>query len=129
MTSHHFSGLCWSQLTPTAYISHFTDGSVVEKPPTNAGDMGSIPGSGRSPGGGKGSPLQYSCLENSMDRRAWWAVVHGVVELDTTESLSTPNMFKDFRGQLEAHHTGSIYTTENQQMLQIRASASCRTGY
>ena len=41
--------------------------------PTNAGDMGLIPGSGRSPGEGNGNPLQYSCLENSMDRGAWWA--------------------------------------------------------
>ena len=44
----------------------------------NAGDVGSIPGSRRSPGGGHGSPLQYSCLEKLMDREAWWATVHGV---------------------------------------------------
>ena len=44
----------------------------------NAGDMGSIPGSGRSPGEGNGNSLQYSCLENSMDRGAWWATVHRV---------------------------------------------------
>ena len=84
MISHHYSGLCWSQLTLTACISsHFTDGSVGKKAPAKAGDSGSIPGSGRSPGGGKGNPLQYSCLENSMDRRAWWAVVHGVVKSRT----------------------------------------------
>ena len=61
---------------------------MVKNPPANARDIrdsGSIPRSGRSPGGGKGNPLQYSCLENSMDRGAWWATVHGVVkELDTT---------------------------------------------
>ena len=48
---------------------------------TNAGDpgdAGSIPGSGRSPGGGNGNPLQYSCLKNSMDKGDWWAKVHGV---------------------------------------------------
>ena len=54
---------------------------MVKNLPTNAEDaedMGSIPGSGRSPGIGNGNPLQYSCLENSMDRGAWWATVHGV---------------------------------------------------
>ena len=56
---------------------------VVKNLPANAGDprgLGSIPGSGRSPGEGHGSPLQYSCLENPMDRRAWWATVHGVTK-------------------------------------------------
>ena len=49
----------------------------------NAGDLGSIPGLGRSPGEGNGSPLQYSCLENSMDGGAWWATVHGVAKSRT----------------------------------------------
>ena len=56
---------------------------VAKNPPANAGDagdVGSIPGSGRSPGGGHGNPLQYSCLENSKDRGAWWAPVHGVAK-------------------------------------------------
>ena len=48
--------------------------------------MSSIPGSGRPPGGGRGSPLQYSCLENPTDRGAWQAVVHGVAELAVTEA-------------------------------------------
>jgi len=55
----------------------------VKNPPANAGntgDKGLIPGSGRSPGGGNGNPLQYSCLENPMDRRAWQATVHGVAK-------------------------------------------------
>ena len=52
----------------------------------DARDTVSIPGSGRSPGGGLGNPLQYSCLENPMDRGAWWALVHRVAELDTTEA-------------------------------------------
>ena len=64
----------------------FPDGSVVKNPPANAEDArkaGSIPGSGRSPGEGNGNPLQYSCLENSMDRETWWATVHVVAETDT----------------------------------------------
>ena len=52
----------------------------------NAGDTGLITGSGRFPGGGHSNPLQYSCLENPMDRGAWWATVHRVAELDTTEA-------------------------------------------
>ena len=56
----------------------FSGGSVVKNPPANAGDVGSILGSGRSPGEGKGNPLQYSCLGNPMDRGAWWATVPGV---------------------------------------------------
>ena len=53
-------------------------GSVVKNPPATAGDVGSIPGLGRSPGEGHGNPLRYSCLENPMSRGAWWATVHGV---------------------------------------------------
>ena len=51
----------------------------------DAGDQGSISWSGRSPGGGHSNPLQSSCLENPMDRGAWWATVHRVAELDMTE--------------------------------------------
>ena len=62
-------------------------GSDGKESASNAGDPGSIPGSGRSPGEGTGNPLQYSCLENSMDRGAWQATVHGVTkELNMTES-------------------------------------------
>ena len=58
-------------------------GSDGEESACSAGDLGLIPGSGRSPGKGHGNPLQYSCLENSMDRRAWWATVHGVTKSQT----------------------------------------------
>jgi len=53
-------------------------GSAGNNPPANAEDLGLISGSGRSPGEGNGNPLQYSCLENPMDRGDWWATVHGV---------------------------------------------------
>ena len=53
---------------------------MVKNPPANVGDTGSIPGWGRSPGGGNGNPLQYSHLENSMDRGAWKASVHGAAK-------------------------------------------------
>ena len=62
---------------------------MVKNLPANAGDIrdvGLIPGSGRSPGGGNGNPLWYSCLENPMDRGAWQAAVHRIAEPDTTEA-------------------------------------------
>ena len=58
-------------------------GSVVKKSTCNAGDMGLIPGSRRSPGKGNGNPLQYSCLENPIEKRTWVGTVHGVAELVT----------------------------------------------
>ena len=57
----------------------FPGGSNGKESAGNAGDLGLTPGLGRSPGEGNGYPLQYSCLENSKDRRAWWATVHEVV--------------------------------------------------
>ena len=62
---------------------------MVKNPPSKAADIrdpSSIPGSGRSPGGGHGHPLQYSCLENPMDGGAWWAEVHGVAESGVTDA-------------------------------------------
>ena len=56
---------------------------MVKTPPVNAEDAGSIPGLGRSPGEGNGNPLQYSCLENPMDRGAWQASIHGVAKSPT----------------------------------------------
>ena len=77
---------------------------MLKNPAASTGgarEMGSIPGSGRSPGGGHGNPLQYSCLEKSMDRGVWWAIVHRVSkESDTTEQL------KDNKG-LEGY--GSLF--------------------
>ena len=64
----------------------FQGAVIVKNPPAKAGDIrdvASIPGSGRSPGEGNGNPLQYSCLENPMDRGAWWATVYRVAKKQT----------------------------------------------
>ena len=61
---------------------------MVKNLPANAGDPGLIPGSGRSPGQRNGNSVQYSYLENSMERGAWWATVHRVTESDPTEQLT-----------------------------------------
>ena len=63
---------------PLLVARGFPGGSDSKESACNAGDWGSIPGSGRSVGEGNGYPLQYSCLKNPMDREAWWAIVHGV---------------------------------------------------
>ena len=65
----------------------FSGGSDSKESACSAGDPGLIPGSERSPGEGYGYPLQYTCLENPLDRGAWWAIVHEVAELDRTERL------------------------------------------
>ena len=65
------------------YSKGFPGGSEVKAPACNAGDLGSIPGSGRFPGEGNSNLLQYSCLENPMGGGAWWATVHGVAESRT----------------------------------------------
>ena len=70
-------------------------GSEGKAPARNAGDLGSIPGSGSSPGEGNGNPFQYSCLENLMDGRAWWATVHGVTKSWTRLSELTSLHFKE----------------------------------
>ena len=71
----------------------FPGGSDCKEYACNVEDLGSIPGLGRSSGEGNGNLLQYSCLENPMDRRAWQATVHEVAELDMTEWLSTAQAF------------------------------------
>ena len=72
----------------------FPGGSEVKESAWNAGDLGSIPGSGRSPGEGNGNPLQYFCLENSMDRGAWQAMVlGGHKESDMSTHILTKRRF------------------------------------
>ena len=81
----------WAMSSPRLYLAYtqvcwgFLDGSDGKEFACNAGDLGLIPGSGRSPGGGNGNLLQYCCLENPMDRGAWQATVHGITELDRTQ--------------------------------------------
>ena len=75
-------------------------GSEVKASACNAGDLGSIPGLGRSPGEGNGNPLQYSCLENPMDWGAWWAAVHRVTKSRT--GLSDFSYLLIF--QMTSHH-------------------------
>ena len=95
--------ICWHALFSECgnIWGGFPGGSVVKNPSTNArhkGDVGSIPGLGRSPWGANGNTLQYSCLENPMDRGAWQVAVHGVTkESDTAEQgcmLTLEPMFK-----------------------------------
>jgi hypothetical protein len=76
--------------------SVYSGGSDGKASALNTGDLGSIPGLGRSPGEGNGNPLQYSCLENSMDGGAWWATVHGVVKSWTQLSGFTFFLFFQF---------------------------------
>ena len=78
-----------SSMTPLPHTQHpfnnsyFLGGSVVKNPPANAGDMSSVPESGRSPGEDDGNSLQYSCLENPVDREAWKATIHGIAKSRT----------------------------------------------
>ena len=78
----------------------------VKASASNEGDLGSIPGSGRSPGEGNGNPLQYSCLENPMDGGAWWATVHRVAKSQTLLSnLTNLKVKKDY----ESTHKNDLF--------------------
>ena len=95
LVGYRVCGLTKSQTLLSKYAQHTQDrvwgflvGSVVKNPPASAGDIrdaGLIPGLGRSPGRRHGNPLQYSCLENLMNRGAWWATVYWVAELGRIE--------------------------------------------
>ena len=97
-------------------------GSVSKESACNAGDPGSISGLGRSPGEGNGNPVQYSCLENSIDRGAWWATVHGITKTGTrTEWLTHTHTGRQWGVQAEGRFhkgsdagNGSGYWRENQ---------------
>ena len=91
----------------------FPGGSAVKNPPGNAGDMGSIPGSGRSPQEENGNPLQYSSLEKPMDRGAWWATVHGITTVG--QNLAT----KQQQQQWSSNHTpGHISKVKESEVTQ-----------
>ena len=81
----------------------------------NVGDLGSIPGSGRSPGEGNGNPLQYSCLENPMDQGAWWATVHGVAKNQTRLSDFTSLHFTPL------HFTSLHFTSLHHFLLSLKS--------
>ena len=78
-----------SMIINVSFICQFPGGSEVKVSASSVGDLGSIPGSGRSPGEGNGNPLQYSCLENPMDRESWQATVQGVAKSRTRLSNFT----------------------------------------
>ena len=100
----------------------FPGGSDGKVSACNAEDLGSIPGSGRSPGEGNGSPLQYSCLENSMDGGAWWATVHDATESDMTEQPQS---------SLDIHVAiiRSVRATIVANLLQFPYLANCSLNY
>ena len=93
----------------------FPGGSEVKASACNAGDVGSIPGSGRSTGEGNGNPLQYSCQENPMDQGAWWATVHGVTKGRTQLSDFTSSMYLKHLEQCLVHskHSINIFQMKN----------------
>ena len=106
------------------YIPGFPRGAVVKNMPANAGgtgNMGSVPGLGKSPGEGNGNPLQYSCLENPMDREAWWATVHGVSKSQIRLSLHAMKK-KEF-----TYHTIHPFKGYNSIVLRSQSCTSKNT--
>ena len=81
---------------------------VIKNLPANAGDIRDFPGSGRSPGGGNGNPLQYYCLENPMDRGTWWATVHGVADSQTRLKWLSMRLFCQKSQQIGAFYFKAV---------------------
>ena len=107
----HVAGAWW--LVHEWMNECFPGGTVVKNPPATAGDtrdLGSIPGSGRSPGEGNNNPLQYSCLENSMEGGAWQATVHRVTEWTWTWMNENMNEQKRIQLSREEAFLGSDFT-------------------
>ena len=106
------------QIVSSPLLLGFDGGSVVKNLPTNAGDMSSIPGSGRSSGEGNGNPLQYSCLENSTDSRAWWATVRGVTKSGTRlRNQATTTLLLIESSSFYAHNLSSTHVLLNLHCL------------
>ena len=82
---HLHGHILYMELHILCILLGFPGSAVVKNLPANVGDAGLIPGSGRSPGEGNGNPLQYSCLEKSMDRGAWWAIIPRVTKRQTDD--------------------------------------------
>ena len=101
----------------------FPYGSAVKNPPANAGDVGSIPGWGRSPGGGNGNPLQYSCLGNPMDRGAWrpWGLKRVRLDLETRQQLEFRGEAQDCRSRTGV--TGLNFKSRTPRWLDSAASS------
>ena len=115
-----------------------SDGKESDSNARDIGDVGSIPGSGRSPGEGHGNPLQCSCLQNSMDRGTRWATVHGVTESDMTEQLTHTQLFlvkimspkssqsahleTQITALFSSHHCPPVYTSGAPSILLHRMS-------
>ena len=96
MPVHLISGPSFQKRVPLlTHLLDFPGGSDSKKSTCNVGDLGSNPSLGRFPGEGTGYPLQYSCLEDSMDRGAWWATVHGVTQSQT--QLRATNTYYSIR--------------------------------
>ena len=115
--------LAWRILSITLLASEVSaivrsfDHSWVKASACNAGDLGSVPGSGRSPGEGNGNPLQYSCLENPTDGGTWWATVHGVPKSQTRLSDFTWAFF----GSTEAKSSISLHWSLRKAFLSLLA--------
>ena len=85
----------------------FPGGSDSKESACNAGDLGSIPGSGTFPGEGNGNPLQYPYLENSMGKGTWWARVYGIAESDTTKLLTLSQTFHFLNNPIQYSQSGN----------------------
>ena len=94
-----------NKISPYTGQEGFPGGSDGKESTCDKGDLGLIPGLGRSPGGGHGNPLQHSCLKNSMDRGVWWVTVHGVAK--------SQKRLRDFHTDKNGHHQKSIIQTIN----------------